>query len=158
MRYRFKCLSAADYHSLSQIVPPLVVLSLLTSLCSFVKGTPLPPGLSMVVELESMLVIKETFTTWISGLKYSFFMILSFFESHGRHHCRPWEELKCVYQLIKNFLTVLDIDATLLRLAYTTALQVVDEVVAIVVQVVFYNIVDDGCTVLVFFATNRNSH
>ena len=20
---------------------------------------------------------------------------LAFFDSHGRHHCRPWEELKC---------------------------------------------------------------
>ena len=63
-----------------------------------------------------------------------------------------------VNQLKENFLTVLDVDATLLRLAYTTTLQVVDEVIAIVVQAVFYNIVDDGCTILVFLAANNNSH
>ena len=39
MRYRFKCLSAADYHSLSQIEPPFVVV-----FSSLTPKSSVPPG------------------------------------------------------------------------------------------------------------------
>ena len=70
--YRFKCLSAADYHSLSQMLPPVVMFSSFTGASSSLSFSSTITDVAIIP-----CVVMGTMNA--SGLKYSFFMILSFF-------------------------------------------------------------------------------